>query len=271
MSKVIRSRGLSSPHPEYRVRIWESPDLDALALALAELVLGQWRHVEELLRSSNALKASNADYAIESAIASLTLKPNEAPYHRDGWIFQFISWIAAVEGNPLAVRSPHMEKAQKGFDGLQLEATGTSTGEYRLVISEDKATDNPRKVVRDDIWPSFDDIEAGNRHSALAAELGSLLRSRPELNSEATVTAAADRIMRDPQGLAYRIAITAGDQHSKHPQLGGLFDGFTTHVVGDRDRRLANIFVVDDVRAWMGDIAARAIAVLEERLPCTTP
>lgn len=98
--------------------------------------------------------------AKKDAIALLSLKPDEKPWHRDGWMFQAISWIAAHNDGGIAIRAPHLIKAHKGFDGLKLELS--DAGEVTaVVVFEDKATENPRATIRDDV-----------RHSRAAAEKG---------------------------------------------------------------------------------------------------
>lgn len=45
----------------------------------------------------------------------------EKPWHRDGWMFQVISWIAAHLQNPEdLIAPPHMIHAHKGFDGIHV-------------------------------------------------------------------------------------------------------------------------------------------------------
>jgi hypothetical protein len=57
-----------------------------------------------------------------AAIRLLAVPAGSDPRHRDGWMFQTISWLAANRANPTAaIRAPHMILAHKGFDGLQIE------------------------------------------------------------------------------------------------------------------------------------------------------
>lgn len=267
MGRLIRRRRLDPRHPHFKARVWVPRDLDELAQAIADLALGQWRHVERLLQSTNRWEAADADYAIDSAIRSLTVLSGKDPWHRDGWVFQLISWIAAVEANPGPARLPQMDQASKGLDGLQL-VIGRLSGKVKgAIIFEDKATDSPRDTVRDDVWPSFVKLEAGDRSSALAAEIASLLDRVPNVDPQAAV----DRIMRDPKGRAYRVSVTAGNHHAGHESLNGLFKGFETTVVGSRSRRYGNVLEVEDLRPWMSDLCARAIALLERARSCSTP
>lgn len=259
VGRIFRHVKLRPRHAHFRGRRWEVHDFDSLARAIADLALGQCAHVEKLLRSSDAWQPVGATYAIDAAIKSLTVPPGSKPWHRDGWVFQLISWIAAIEESDGLTRVPQMDQASKGFDGLQLEMNPSTNGAKRAIIFEDKATDSPRTTVRDKVWPEFADIDAGNRHPALAAEIGALLRGR----DEAEITSSIDQILRDPAGLAYRASITAGKHHARAAGFNGLFDGFKTSVRGRRRRRRGNVFEVDDLRGWMDSLCSRAIELLE--------
>lgn len=241
--------------------MWEPRDLDVLARAVADLALGQWKHVENLLAADTPWLPANASYAIESAIKSLTVPPGHDPWHRDGWVFQLISWIAAVEARNGLVRVPQMDQASKGFDGLQLLTNRGRTRVKGAVVFEDKATDSPRQTIRTEVWPSFAAMEAGDRDSALAAEIASLLDRLPHVDS----ILAVDRIMRDPGSRMYRVSITAGAYHARRNKLGNLFKGFEETVTGDRARRYANILELDDLRPWMSALCARAVDLLERQ------
>ncbi|GAA5196552.1 hypothetical protein [Microbacterium jejuense] len=261
MGRLLRHRKLKPRHQLYRGRAWEPRDLEALARAIADLALGQWRHVEALLHSTEGWDATGANYAVDGAIQLLTVPPGKDPWHRDGWVFQLISWIAAVEENQGPARMPQMEQASKGFDGLQLVVDRKSGYPSRLIIFEDKATSAPRDMVRDDVWPSFEAVEAGERNPALAAEVGYLL----ERVSGADVPAAVDRLMRDASRRAYRVSVTVGSHHARAEAFNGLFDGFEEVVPGARSRRHGNVLEVTDLREWMNLLCTRAIELLEEQ------
>lgn len=251
---------LNPRHPRLKGRRWESLDNEQLAAMVAQLALGQWRHVEGLLRSESGAGSVGPSYAINQAIRSLTVESGRDPWHRDGWVFQFISWIVAVEsrkGDP--ARAPQMDQASKGFDGLQLVLNRNGSSVKGIIIFEDKASESPRDKVRDEVWPSFREMEAGERDAALASELASLLERLPHLNKLETV----DRIMRDRKARRYRVSVTAGSHHAQGVHFSGLFDGYEEAVRGGRSRRYANVFEVNDLRAWMSTLSNRAVELLE--------
>jgi hypothetical protein len=85
-------------------------DQDALAEQVARIAVGQFSHVSPILLGEAATAIKVRQAAKKEAIGLLTLKPSEDPWHRDGWVFQAISWIAAHDGGGVAIRAPHLIK-----------------------------------------------------------------------------------------------------------------------------------------------------------------
>src|SRR3546814_15708703 len=90
--------------------------------SVARVARGQYRHVARILAGADvAGPATTADH-IAGATKFLTVEAGKDPWHRDGWLFQTISWIAAHQNARGAItRAPHALKAHKGLDGMQLE------------------------------------------------------------------------------------------------------------------------------------------------------
>lgn len=246
-------------HPQWKARLWRVNDENELAHAIADLALGQWAHVVKLLETSDEWKPANADYAIDGAIRDLTVAPGKDPWHRDGWVFQMISWIVAVESGKGPVRAPQMDQASKGFDGLQIRMSGKSV--KRVILFEDKATDSPRDTVREKVWPEFEDLEAGTRNHALSGEIASLLSTIHGIDP----ATAVDRIMRKPRKRSYRVSVTTGEYHARAADFNGLFDGYEGVVKGARRRRHGHVLELEDLRPWMNALCDRAIQLLESR------
>jgi hypothetical protein len=116
-------------HPKGAV--WSIPDEEALARSIAQIALGQWHHVAAFIASGDDWVDPPVDYAIDGAIKMLRVPPGSEDWliwHRDGWLFQAISWIAAVETGRGPTRPPHMIHADKGLDGPYVSGLGESTG-----------------------------------------------------------------------------------------------------------------------------------------------
>jgi hypothetical protein len=147
---------------------WEVDDIDLLAERVARVALGQYRHVGQILEGlAGAAPAGTAQHAAD-ALKKLKLAKNGDPWHRDGWLFQVISWIAANQTKQGAILAPpHIFHAHKGFDGMQLELSGDSKAITAIVIFEDKATENARQTITQNVWPDIVALEAGERVAEL--------------------------------------------------------------------------------------------------------
>ena len=105
---------------------WTIADEEALARQIAIVAVGHSRHVERILAGAQLAPAPTTASSAKAAVKLLTVAGND-PSHRDGWMFQVISWIAAHRATPGGlIRAPQMRLADKGFDGLQLELDGGS-------------------------------------------------------------------------------------------------------------------------------------------------
>ena len=154
---------------------WEVTNEEVLARQIASVALGQSRHVERVLAGAGLGPLPDVPSAATAAIEMLTVDGVDSS-HRDGWMFQVMSWIAAHRADPGGlIRAPQMQLAQKGFDGLQLRLDHDNQVVAAAVIFEDKATSNPRDTIRDQVWPEFSKLEHGKRDNLLTAEVVALL------------------------------------------------------------------------------------------------
>ena len=87
---------------------WHISDERELATLVARVLMGQFRHVAKILAGTGVGPVITDRRASESAIALLHLPPEKDPWHRDGLLFQTISWIAAHRGAPpgAIIRAP---------------------------------------------------------------------------------------------------------------------------------------------------------------------
>lgn len=242
---------------------WKITDEDDLAARVAQLALGQSRHVAAILAGiDKKAPATRADTA-EGAIKLLTVAEGKDPYHRDGWIFQAISWIAAYRGDAGAVvRAPHAIVAHKGFDGMQLKLDEHEEVVAAVVIFEDKATENPRKMITDDVWKGIRALESGERMPELIQETGAILEANQLRYPELDIDAAVETILWE-EVRHYRVAVTSDDTHDDDDARQALFKGFDKVAPGGRRRRQAETMSVTALRDWMKAFAARAIAHIE--------
>jgi hypothetical protein len=228
-----------------------------LAQYIARVALGQSHHVEAILADATGSPSKAGDAAKKAAVKMLTAD-SETPWHRDGWLFQVISWIAARKASPAALtRAPHMILAHKGFDGLSLECDSSKQKVVAAVIFEDKATDNPRNTITGDVWPAFRRMESGESDNVLVSEVVTLLRNQTVIDPDS----ALESILWQ-EAKHYRVSITVGTAHDGDEARQKLFKGYESAVLGDLKRRRGETLVVSDLRPWLAQLANLAIAAV---------
>lgn len=236
---------------------WTIENEQELAELIARVAIGQSRVVERILRATGDLPPGYPRGGFEGARQLLSVGTGNTTYHRDGWVFQVIAWIAAYRFDEKAlIRSPQMIKADKGLDGLIIEFN--DDGIAHVVICEEKATEHPRNKVQAAVWPEFKEFETGKRDNELVASVTSLLEKSNDPDPDATV---ADILWEEKR--AYRVAVTVDDKHASAKGRRRLFKGYEKKVLGDVERRRAETLVLEDVREWLDDIAEKAHAAID--------
>lgn len=236
---------------------WEITDEALLVNYLARLAVGQALAVARVLRALDpSLSAAPAETAIDAAIKRLEPPTNDQRrYRRDGWVFQMIAWLASwrnATGND-RVRAPQIRPAEHGVDGLILRLTDDATSVNSVTISEEKATDKPRKTITEKVWPEVGEYERGERDDQLVAEVAALLAQE----NPATASQVASAIHWHGNRW-YRVAITV----AKAPKFSQLFKGYNKQVSGARDKRRGEVLHVTNLRTWMDTICAKMIVDL---------
>lgn len=234
---------------------WEVTDEQLLAELIARVALGQARHVSKILLNIGTTLPVPVDEAWAAAAKMLTVPVGTEPWHRDGWMFQVMSWLSARKaGSNSLINTPQMIFALKGFDGIQLDFDPAGAISA-VVIFEDKATDNPRETIRDQVWPEFEAYESGRDANVLVAEVTGLLEKRQGIDVDDVVRGV---IWKDARH--FRVSITVGDSHATDAGRGRLFKDYDTKIHGDVKRRRGETFYVDDLRAWMDSLARKGLA-----------
>jgi hypothetical protein len=242
-----------------RGNTWVISDENVLAQQIARVALGQSRHVQRILAGASLTTPATTGSAGAGAIDLLTVATGDDPWHRDGWMFQVLSWIAAHRATPGGIiRAPHTNHAHKGFDGLELELDQKTGTVAAAIIFEDKATDKPRRTIQQDVWPEFKAFEAGERENVLVAEMIGLLSTQPGIDPDIAIQNVIWKSVRH-----YRISITVGDAHSDEAGRRRLFKGYDEIATGSNRRRRGETFYVKNLRQWMQSIADKAIDVVK--------
>lgn len=243
-----------SVQKEWEGCTWSVPSVDELANAIAIIAVGQALHVANILHDAGLAAKPSTKGAVKGAIKLLTSSGNIA--HRDGWMFQVMSWLAAQLRTPGALmNTPHMIHAHKGLDGLQVSIDGAEKV-TAVILFEDKATENPRSMVLSKVWPEFAEFETGENEHLVTAEVTLLLKSAGHSDPQQAVTDIMWQQVR-----CYRLSIT--DEQSTSQSQTKLFKGYEKTVSGGIERRRAEIFEMIDLRKWMDDLANLTIKKAE--------
>lgn len=240
---------------------WSILDEDELSRLLAFLTLGHFNHVERILNELGGGPTLARKPAIQRAIDELSKTTGKNLYNRDGWVFQFISWIVLRRrtGTDVILDAPHPQTTSKGFDGLAVSFDESTWSTKFILLTEDKATNGPRGKFTSQIEPELKDIEGGSRNSQLMSQLTSLAKQRTldQNNLEHLLeTAFYDSVVR------YRVCIATSRKKIPKPSQTQIIDGFSTTIQGDRKRRGSELLVFDDLRDSLQRIVDHAIAHL---------
>jgi hypothetical protein len=242
-----------------------------LAERIARVSLGQYNHVAKILAGTEVAPLSVGEHQVTGAIKLLTVPDGGDPWHRDGWLFQVISWIASHRVKPgLVIRAPQMIWAHKGFDGLQLEVEETSGAITAVIIAitaviifEDKATENPRSTIKESVWADFEKLEDDDRINVLVADatglLAQYLRHYPNIDVDEAVQNIVWKKARH-----YRASVTINEMHNTLAGHRRLFKGYDSVVVGEVCRRRAETILIPELRPWMAQLAKQSIATIYE-------
>ena len=251
---------------------WTAQDENTLAKLIAIIAMGQAAYAAHILREllPAAPAFSQADLCQEARIRMTvqgdgkTARVGYPRSHRDGFIFEAISWIAArlAYGKNVLLKDPHVSATSQGLDGLMIELAGDKSKVVMTTIFEDKCTDNPRETFREKVMPAFLDRHKNKRSAELVATASALLRMDGIDDGIAAKLAAnvMDRSQR-----RYRAAFALPKDQDSQAKRQKLFKGYEALDGLTQERRVGASLIIDgNVRDWFDTLAVRAIAYLDE-------
>lgn len=242
---------------------WEIADETDLARKVAMVALGQYRHVARILAEIDKKQPPTRKDSAAAAIKRLTVADGADPWHRDGWVFQTISWIAVhLTEKGVVARAPHAIEAHKGFDGMQLRLDKNGKSVIAVVIFEDKATERPRETVRNEVWDGICALEKGERMPELVHEATTVLEAQQQNFPGLDVDEAIETILWE-EVRHYRVSITTSRTHARDAARKRLFKGFDKVAPGEVKRRRADTMHFDDLRDWMDKFCKDTITQIE--------
>lgn len=253
--------------PNHHGHEWTITDEIELARLVALLVLGHHTHVSKVISELSDQPVPSHDAMLVKAIDQLS-EPETDPlrWHRDGWVFQMISWIAAsltITSQVAAIRAPHARPADKGQDGLIVYLSPGADAVHQVVVCEDKATERPRNTITSKVWPELVEYESGSRDAEIVSDLQIALGQAGHENIHDII-----KSVHWDRHRCYRLGITALPEHNNQAARMDLFQGYNDKVSGDINRRCAEVILFEDIRAWMDEFCTYAIGHLNSMREC---
>lgn len=241
-------------------------DKQLLAEWVARLALGQSRHMAKIINELSSFSINVKEVTKESVLSKLQIpksiekdKKEDFIEKRDGWLFQFISWIVVYlqnQGKIFKQYTPHTQHAMHGIDGL---AVIVESGHIaRIIITEDKCTDNARNIITQKVFPEFDDYEKGLKNTELLEKVGVLLDMIGEDCQD------AQNEIEDINRWQYRISITRQATHDSPEKRKNLFKDYESHVRESIERRRGSTTNLENIRVWMEDFSKMVIDIIKK-------
>jgi hypothetical protein len=249
---------------------WTVEDIDRLAKLVAIIAMGQAVHAAKIIADLRPAAAAINHKALKLAarqqlsIAGDTQDKRDASrWRRDGFLFEAISWIAARQsaGADALMRDPHLKSTTQGIDGLMVELDASKSELIRATIFEDKCSEDPRRMFRDEILPAFADHHANKRGPELVATAAALIE-RLGLDGTAA-TQAAGRVL-DNKFRRYRAALAVLPADDSKTRREALFKNYDDLKGIDQPQRVGASFITPgNLRQWFDALAEQAIAYIE--------
>ncbi|MES2268767.1 MAG: hypothetical protein V4520_18530 [Bacteroidota bacterium] len=250
---------------------WEIENENELAHLVGIVMKGEFAHAESILAGIDiapmVYTPDLEDPIKQGVIDSLTVELDEhgkekretPKWHRDGLLFEIISWIVARMANSpdVLIRDPHIAATTQGLDGLIIELNAAKDQVIQTVVFEDKCMENARDAFRYQTLPAFKAHHANGRQ--LIASATTLLRQAVPAALITTVAISAIKI--DVRKYRSALPILAGEDN----QVGRarIFSRYGTLSNIERAGRIGCTFVPEgDMREWFEQFASKVIKSL---------
>lgn len=240
---------------------------ELLVKYVSQLLMGRSLHIQRIIEGLDPKYPRNINKEnVQSRIEELSvnIKEKDMIYRVDGYLFQMISWIALKiqhKDDDFYQFFPHMQQAQHGFDGIAVTLKSDKTID-KIIITEDKCTDNQRQKVRDEVFPEFKAYEAHKKDNGIKDHLTSLLSS--VYNQEKLLT--IDDNIYDLSFRQYRVGLTRGDDQIEDKGRISCLKDYDKSVNGGVDKRQASTIYLSDLRSWMNHFRLDVINFLQSQI-----
>ena len=249
--------------PQCLGSVWTVADADALAEVCAQILIGRALHAAMILDGVHPLGTPAIVSAALKEKLRLELHPQTDPkiWHRDGLLFEIISWVAARLTATVndAISDPHLKATNQGTDCIKVTIDPATRSLTRATVYEYKCTTNWRQLFSQDVLAAFRKYVSGERDNQLAQAAITLLIGLGFTPEERN--AAYDELVRT-RPLAFQASLTVAPSGFTADQRLALFAGYDA-IAGDVATRDGNTMPLDDVRAWFAAFSTRVWAKIE--------
>lgn len=243
---------------------YQVTDKDELADKICQLILGNCGHVSKVIKGLASTPREIDKKIVESLIQQLEKRDisDVDRYKVDGWLFQMISWLQLAyqyRGRDFYQQAPHSQPSMHGIDGFAVKLTSSNTIE-RIVITEDKCTENAKATIINKVWPEFLGMENGEKNNAIFQLTEALIGHQLGEQFESIQNDIVKEKYRQ-----YRVGITRQMTHNSDNGRKKLFKDYDKVVSGnDIFRRTAATICLDNKeREWMSDLQQRVLNKLK--------
>lgn len=248
---------------------YEVIDKQQLAEWIAELLIGHYMQMIFIINGFSAGEPATEDSSINHAISFLDVAQENDTLieHRDGLLFQMMSWIALniklISENSIdkiRMAAPHSRPAEQGFDNLALVLTENNEIS-RIILTEDKCTNDPRTTIHGAVYDEFKKYEKGTLNTQITNKLTELVSPTNNLDLYFNISPNFANL----EYRTYRIGINRKDCHNSETGRKRLFKDFETVVIGDVIRRKGATIYIEQLRPWMQDLSDLVMNVLKNK------
>jgi len=245
---------------------WLVNDINELAKTIALITLGQVEHAAEILQEAITIVPvpSRSHYYNEARNQLMIngetdVKREVSRYHRDGFLFECISWIVSSQeaDNNTYLKDPHISATTQGLDGLIIRMDPEEKVLIQTIICEDKCTQNPRDTFRDKVLEAFSEHHQNKRASDLLANAVALIKLSGLKGTNAVL--AAEKV-HDKEFRSYRAALTVDSSVSTISKRLKLFKGYEKLENIEKNQRIGATFIVNgELRVWFHELSELVI------------
>ncbi|CAI7727449.1 hypothetical protein WT0BACILLUS_03725 [Bacillus altitudinis] len=251
--------------------LWSVGNISELAQIIALIALGQAEHAAEIIHELGPVIPvhSISEFYNEAReqleIRGTTDKKREVSrYHRDGFLFECISWIVSQQeaDENTYLKDPHISSTTQGLDGLIIQMDPIEKVILHTTICEDKCTENPRDKFRDQVMQAFTEHHQNKRGRDLLANAVNLIKQSGLKGTAANL--AAEKVY-DKTYRTYRAALTVNSDICGAEERQKLFKGYDGLTDILKSQRIGATFIVTgNLRDWFQELAEHVIHALNE-------